>query len=239
MQSSFVQLFPSEPLSATKAKFTAEQGGENGDVLFLPTNTVMESCMSTTLDATDQTQHMLAVVEQYVRLTIPKMEDGNNFGVTVQLALLKQINDAQEKFSKAIDDVTKYTSSRAEAVEKCKLPSESYTKTTTTSTSETKTSGDEPKNSKEEKTSTEEKGVVTTSTKSSSQEGNVLSIESKMRMDAVITCDVVHYNKLKCLLRACMTEYVTALDFLEKNTTKIAQPRGSSDGSRSAYSSMY
>lgn len=223
MQTTFVANFPSEPLSATRSKFIDSDGK------FLASNSAVETCCAVTLDVTDSTQHMLAVLEHYVRINIPKMEDGNNFGVTVQLAALKQVNDAQDKLAKAIDDVVKYASARADAIEKCKLPTESQTKTTSNSTSDSKTEGDEPKNSKEAKSSTETKSTNTTTN----------FCESDMRKNAVIFVDLQYYSKLKNLYRLAMTEYISALDFLEKNSQKIDQPRGSRDGSGSAYSSMY
>jgi len=150
--------------------------------------------------------------------------------VTVQLAVLKQISDAQEKLAKAVEDVSKYASSRADAVEKCKLPSSSQTQTTMTTKSDSQVEGTEPKNSHTDSSSTEDKATSTSKS---------TFAESKLRMDAVIACDVLYYSKVKNLFRTAMTEYVTALDFLEKNAMKVDAPRGSRDGGGSAYSSMY
>merc|ERR1711998_81455 len=68
-------------------------------------------------------------VEDYVMLHVPKMEDGNNFGVTVQLAALKQLQDSSEALSKSLDELSKYYTARADAMDKLQLSSENSSET--------------------------------------------------------------------------------------------------------------
>merc|ERR1712226_664421 len=94
-------------------------------------NPALASALAATANVVEQLTTDLTALEQFITLTIPQMEDGNNFGVTVQLALLKQITEAREKNDSAMEDLMKYSSSRAEALEKCKLPSVAVTQTDT------------------------------------------------------------------------------------------------------------
>merc|ERR1712226_1823774 len=113
----------------------------------------------------EQVTSDLNIVEQYITLTIPQMEDGNNFGVTVQLALLKQITEAREKNDAAMEELMKYSGSRAEALEKCKLPSVAVTQTDTVSESNSQENTEE----KSKKSTAKETKTVSTKTEEPSR----------------------------------------------------------------------
>jgi hypothetical protein len=145
------------------------------------------------------------------------MEDGNNFGVTVQLQLLKHIHEQQEKLSKSLEELTKYHSSRADAVEKCKLPNQ--TQTTTVTKTQSDSSGTD-----------KEKGD--TANQSTSQSTEQKQVESKttatdlvFRQDAVVAVDLVYYSKAKNVYDSAITSLMAVLDFYEKNAEKIEAPR--------------
>jgi len=230
MEASYGQNFAAEPLSATKAKFSVSNG-EDGILFMTPTNSIVDACLSATLDVADATLLMFGACQRYIRLSIPQMQDGGNYGVSVQLAVIKQLDDAAEQLTKGMDEISKYSSSRADAVEKCKLPSQTKIETSSSSKSESKVQGDEPKSASEEKSGTE--------TKTSSTTPSPHSAELQLRMDAVVAVDVQYYHKCKLLMQKCALEYASALDFMEKNASKIDAPRGSNDGGTSAFSSMY
>jgi hypothetical protein len=150
-------------------------------------------------------------------LSIPKMEDGNNFGVTIQLQALKHISDAQEKLQKQLEELIKYSASRADAVEKCKLPSASST-TTTTKTDANSSGTDKDKGE--------------TATTSSSQTVEQKKVESSttatdlvFRQDAVVAVDLLYYIKAKNLFSLALTSLMSTLDFVEKNREKIEAPK--------------
>ena len=157
------------------------------------------------------------------------MEDGNNFGVTIQLQALKHIADSQDKLQKQLEELVKYHSSRADAVEKCKLPSASNTTTTTktesNSSGKDKEKGDVASNSLSQ--TVEQKQVESSST----------ATDLVFRQDAVVAVDVLYYTKAKTLCSLAVTSLLSALDFVEKNKDKIEAPKGK--GSGSAFSSMY
>jgi len=231
LQQNFVKLFPpNELLSAKRQAFASADGG------VLLRNPAVEEVVAAALDVAGGSLEHAAIIEQYISLTIPKMEDGNNFGVTVQLALLKQISDFTEKTLKQTEELTKYYAARADAVEKCKyLGTTSTSKSTTTSKSNgTSTGGKDdddsgkPKNSSSEETKTEEKR----------SESNTQTPEGPLRAEAVVTgVDVLYYAKAKTLYSTVVSGYCSVLDFLEKNEEKLGAPKGSA-GSRS-YHSMY
>ena len=215
---------------ATAASLTAVRAQYAAIDLTQP-NEPLAAAVDATTDAVEDVLQIISVLEHYVSLTIPKMEDGNNFGVTVQLAALKYMAENKEKINKGLDEVSKYYSSRAEALEKCKLPAMNKTTVVTKTDSEsegfTTEKGDAKSN--ETKTSTEEKETQTTAFRSP---------ELEYRKQAVTAVDVLHYQKAKALLQTAITGYAMAADFLEKNKEKIAEPKGS-PGSGSAFSSMY
>lgn len=130
---------------------------------------------------------------------------------------LKHIGDLQDKLQKQLEELSKYSATRADAVEKCKLPSISSTTTTTKTESE---------NSGKDK----EKGD--TGSQSSSQVTEQKQVESKAtvaeavhRQDAVVAVDVLYYSKAKNLFHLALTSYMSVLDFCDKNKDKLAQPK--------------
>jgi hypothetical protein len=67
------QLFPHPSYTSLAAQYN--------DPSLLAKNPDLESTISKTLDALDEMSNSLVVLEEYLTLNIPKMEDGNNFGV--------------------------------------------------------------------------------------------------------------------------------------------------------------
>ncbi|GKY92026.1 hypothetical protein MPSEU_000174200 [Mayamaea pseudoterrestris] len=220
LQAAYDQYFPNEPLSVTRQSLTKAGSSRNA---------ALEETLTTTLDAVDMVLTTMGTVERFIHLSIPKMEDGNNFGVTIQLQALKHINDSQEKLQKQLEELVKYYATRADAVEKCKLPSTSSTMTTTkveaNASGTDKEKGDTANSSTSQ--TVEQKKVESSSTAS----------ELVFRQDAVVAVDVLFYSKAKNLFSLALTSLLSALDFVQKNQEKIEAPRGKNTGT--AYSSMY
>jgi len=186
--------------------------------------------VSVTLDAADSVLEAMASMEQYVHLTVPKMEDGGNFGVGVQLAAAKVIQDARDKMEKSVEELYKYASTRADALEKLKLPSKSSTKSTTNTTSESK---GQDKEKGETQSSSNSQSIETKATESSSE-----CPETKLRQAAVVAVDARFYTKAKATFQLTITSFLTVADFLDKNKVKIEKPKGDG-GSRGYSGSMY
>ena len=223
LQQTLASQFPTLSVSAVSESFMKDES-------FLVKNDKCTTAIAVTLDAIDYALQTIATIEKYVQLSIPKVEDGGNFGVSIQLAAIKVLNDQNEKLDKYMEDLLKYTSARADALEKCKLPSTASTKTATMATSESagtdKEKGETATNNKSQ--STEEKSIESMSN----------LVEGTLRKQAVIAVDVRYYQKAKYVLSAVVTALLLVADFMDKNQSKIAAPKG--EGSSRGYSgSMY
>jgi hypothetical protein len=223
LQQTLASHFPTPSISAASECFMKDES-------FLVKNDTCSTAIAVTLDAIDCALQTIATIEQYVHLSIPKVEDGGNFGVSIQLAAIKVLNDQNEKLDKYMEDLLKYTSSRADALEKCKLLSTVSTKTATMATNESagtdKEKGDTATNNKSQ--STEEKSIESMSN----------LVEGTLRKQAVIAVDVRYYQKAKYVLSAVITALLVVADFMDKNQSKIAAPKGESS-SRGYSGSMY
>jgi len=148
------------------------------------------------------------------------MEDGNNFGVTVQLTISKFLDETRENLCKQLEKVPSYYCNRAEAVEKLDLPKSTILETKTVTNSQTTGSkdGDENKSSetsvKEEKISSSDKGA-----------------NFDHRRQHLLSLDVQFYRTLRCGLIDCYDSYLTILDNIEKNKEKLLEPKGHNGGS--------
>lgn len=58
------------------------------------------------------------------------------------------------------------------------------------------------------------------------------------RLSAVVAVDTLYYSKARNIFQACIVSLIAAIDFMDKNQTKLLQPKGS-QGSSSGFSSMY
>lgn len=215
IETSFAAAFPYPSLSAASSDF--------GGSVTMSSNDKVSKCVSLALDALASMSQDAQTLENFLHLHIPKMEDGNNFGVTVQLSLLKQLSDVQEAVTKNLDSLAGYASARADALEKLKLPSSS--KSVTKSSSITTTDG-----KKEEK--------VSESTEEKSSENENAGVIYESRIAAVVAVDTLYYSRAQRALQSVMTLYIGSLDFMQKNMDKLEKPKGSG-GSHSGFASMY
>lgn len=60
-----------------------------------------------------------SVVKIWIQLNIPRIEDGNNFGVSIQEETLNELGRAEDAAFAALDSMSKYFVSRAKLVAKC------------------------------------------------------------------------------------------------------------------------
>lgn len=187
-----------------------------------PSNPTCESAVMAAQDAAEHVLASCATLENYVQLAVPKMEDGGNFGVSIQLAALKVITDQAEKVSKGMEELYGYASARADALEKCKLPSATKSKT------ETESNGTDKEKGETSSKSTEQKSTETTSE----------SAEAPLRAMALASVDVKYFIKAKAINQTAIAAFLAVVDFMDKNKVKIEKPKGES-GSRGYSSTMY
>jgi Proteasome activator pa28 beta subunit len=214
MESTYAATFPFPSLSAASADFASSDITSNAKVM---------NAVTTTLDAIASVDQDIRTLESFLRLHLPKMEDGNNFGVTVQLSLLKDITDLQGVTAAKIDELSGYAGARADALEKLKLPStgSSVTKSTSVTTTDGKKEEKSSESTEEKKTTSDESGPIVTSRKA-----------------ALVAIDTQYYSKAQRAFQSVLTSFMASLDFLDKNKEKLEKPKGSG-GAHSGFSSMY
>jgi hypothetical protein len=215
LESTYAESFPYPSLSSASAEFSSI--GANS------ANEKALKAVTTALDVVDSISHDIRTIEKFIRLHIPKMEDGNNFGVTVQLALLKELSELQEACATKIDDLSGYANARAEALGKLNLPSksETVTKSSTVSTTDGKKEEKNSEATEEKKTTNDITGPVYNS-----------------RVAAIVAADTQYYSKAQRAFQSVVTLYIAVLDFLDKNRDRIENPRGSGVV-QPPFSSMY
>jgi len=158
----------------------------------------------------------IQTLDRYIMLHTPQMEDGNNFGVTVQMMVSKALTDSRDELTKMLAAVPAYNSARADAVEKLGMQRTVTTGTKTTSNSESTggKDGDDKKTSSS--TVCEEKMV------------GPAGVEERMtlRLVHVASLDVQFYFQLRSGLLQCRDTYLMILDNVEKNKSKLTLPKG-------------
>ena len=180
LQSLHDELFPYAKLSEASADFI--KSASSG------TNVTVSKAVVGTLDQVEATAQMSKTLEYFITLHIPMIEDGGNFGVGVQLDLVKKLGEIKDSLKSSTEDLLGYEAARADAVGKLNLPSASTTVTKSSSASTTD-------GKKEEKTSesTEEKQS------SSPPSGPVY----EGRLAAVAAVDTLYYSKARGIFQSC------------------------------------
>lgn len=183
-------------------------------------NEVIESTYKVTRDALAMGSAQTRVLERFIGLHIPQMEDGNNFGVSVQMMFSKLLKEEREKMEKALGETSKYHASRADAIDKFShLPKTSSTETKSTSKSNATGGKEGDENKESTSTSTEEK--------TSTSDGGKVNMH---RVKALAALDAQMYLDLVSALQSMADGYVVILDNLEKNWDKLENPRGKGYG---------
>mmetsp|Transcript_270 Transcript_270/g.601 ORF Transcript_270/g.601 Transcript_270/m.601 type:complete len:211 (-) Transcript_270:54-686(-) len=159
-------------------------------------------------------------LEGWIALALPPMEDGNNFGVSVQLTAAKQLKELRESLTKDVNSAVNYYKTRAEVTEKL-TPRLSHT--TTSTESNVNASGGKDGDEKKKSDS------VTIEQKTCAPE----EIGQHLRIKAVLSVDMQYYVEWKASLQGASNAYAAAIDQIEKNLEKITKPRGGNPGGAS------
>jgi hypothetical protein len=206
LDATFKQHFSSNSISAIQTEYSEKN--------YLEQNPSLLSALAVTEDALAAVLHDFCVLEQYLTLSIPHVEDGNNFGVSIQLQALKQVQDVTANLNTQLEALPKYFITRADAMDKLGLPTKSSSETTKVE------QGEETK---------------TTTTKEESIKAS--GDPTYHRIQAVYAVDAQFYATCQKAFRAVITSYIACIDFLLKNQLKIKDPRGKKAGV--GMSSMY
>lgn len=75
-------------------------------------NATVDAIYKTTRDACVMATANIRTLERFIGLHVPQMEDGNNFGVTVQMMMTKFLKEERERCDKVLSESSKYYASR-------------------------------------------------------------------------------------------------------------------------------
>ncbi|TYZ58460.1 hypothetical protein PybrP1_007978 [[Pythium] brassicae (nom. inval.)] len=216
VQALVTQHFAQRQPSAVRATLAAAAAASSGQVRG---NASLAALAAVVADEIELVLAALAQLSRWLQLLVPKVADGNNFGVEVQKLALEHLKESAAGWQKHWDALAEYHSQRAAAAEKLndKVAKEKATSATTTATTGGK-DADETKTV----TMTSEKETATTAA----------PVEDWAAF--VVAVDVKWYFNLARTLEAVRDQYAVTFDIVEKNRDKILLPRGSSD--RAAYS---
>ena len=214
IDASITELFTLTPTEA-EASFETAISSSN-DALRGP-NAAVSKAIPVLRDTLTQGIASIQSIERWISLNIPIMEDGNNFGVSIQMTVNESIKKKRECWTKKLDDIPSYYSSRADAVDKLGLPKITKSETKTESKSES-TGG---KDGDESKTST---SVV----KEEKSDAGFLQ-NNYYRMKHLVSVDVQFYATARMTMVDFLNDYITILDAIEKNKEKLSKPKGSNE----------
>lgn len=212
VQQHFQARQPSAVRATLKQSVTATQGKINA-------NANLDALLGVVSDEIEQVLTVLTQLSQWIQLLVPKIADGNNFGVEVQKLAYVHVKESIATWQKQWDSLADYYNQRATAVEKVndKVAQEKSKSTTVTASTGGK-DGDENKS-------------VTTSLEKETATANAVVDDW---VAYVVAVDVKWYFNLARTLEAIRDQYALTSDIIEKNKEKILLPRGNSD--RAAFS---
>jgi len=208
MQNLYSELFHYDKLSVASDDFK--------EFATVATNEKAARAVTATLDQVSTQTTLLNKLDYFITLHIPTIEDGGNFGVGVQLDLVKKLSELKESANKSTEALLGYENARAEALSKLNLPSS--TSNITKSTSATTTDGKK-----------EEKVCESQEEKQSSSSTSGPAYES--RLAAVVAVDTLYFSKSSAILSQSITSLIGVMDFIDKNKEKLVEPKGNSGGS--------
>jgi hypothetical protein len=142
------------------------------------------------------------------------MEDGNNFGVTVQMTISKALKETKEALVKKMEVIPSYYTSRADLIDKFSLSKSTITQTKTTTKLDSKggKDGDESKESCTQVTEEKTSGSV---------------IPADARVMALVKTDLNCYCNARIGMMDCKDSLLMIFDNIEKNFKKLTSPKGS------------
>ncbi|CAM9903251.1 unnamed protein product [Scytosiphon promiscuus] len=211
---------------ARAAAAPTQAGGEFKKVLaasgFVATeNEAMSALLSAVRDEVAQALNGLLALKRWIRVQVPKIEDGNNFGVSVQLDVAKGIDELTSPVASSLGELPGYFESRATAWDKIRKKTSTESKTSTSASKDTGgKDGDSSKTS--ESSSKEEKTSESTSSPDSSNH--------------LIALDIKWFVSLHHILLKARDSLVCAADMIEKNMEKLVRPKGTNTQGGGMYS---
>lgn len=161
----------------------------------------------------------LSTIQAWLQLSIPAVEDGNNFGVGIVMEGIKTVSEIKKALQDELKTIPDYFKERASAAEKLspKISTSSSEGTSSGSDAETK-AGEEEKATAKKGASSSTKKEVSSSTVVPDAVAHAVAIDVNWHLRLFGICDKVKMA------------YAVVEDFLEKNQARIAEPKGSGGG---------
>jgi len=177
-------------------------------------NQINSVALITVRDKLSELISNLDVSAAWISLSVPQIEDGGNFGVTIQLEIRKAIMDAKKDLVAQFDALADYHDKRAALVAKATNLVKIDKKESESSSTSTGGEKDEAKTSKSSSTDTSQS----------------LSEPLKDQVDALVDFDVKWYFTLLCSMNAVINQYASISNLMRLNKEKLEKPRGSGGG---------
>jgi len=199
------ELFPFEALDAAAAVFKEDLSGLNGtNSTALVSVRNQASLLISTLDA----------IIAWISLSVPKIEDGGNFGVSIQFEIRKAISEVRKDLKEKFDALADYHEKRAGLVSKAtNLVKIERKESESSSNSTGGEKGEENKSSK------------STSTDTSQTLSDILPDQ----VDALVDFDVKWYFTLLCTMNDVVNGHAAVSNLVSLNKEKLEKPRNSSN----------
>jgi len=210
---SITELFPISEWTKAEEAFEKELSNE-----LRGANSTVAKTIPVLHDTLIQGISNVLAIERWISMNIPIMEDGNNFGVGIQMTINEAMKKKRECWTKKLDAIPSYYSSRADAVDKLGLPKATKSESKT----ETKSDSTGGKDGDQSTTST------TIVKKEENDEGFLQS--NHFRLKHLVSIDVQFYASARLTMIDFLNDYMTILDALEKNKEKLTAPKGSERG---------
>lgn len=212
IESSITELFPISESSKAEEAFQKELSSD-----LRGANSSVAKTIPVLRDTLLQGISNIQAIERWISLNIPIMEDGNNFGVSIQMTINESMKKKRECWTKKLDDIPSYYSARADAIDKLGLPKTTKSETKT----ETKSDSTGGKDGDESKTST------TVVKEEKNDEGFLQS--NYFRLKHLVSIDVQFYVSARMTMIDFLNDYIIILDAVEKNKEKLTAPKGSNE----------
>mmetsp|Transcript_68275 Transcript_68275/g.189600 ORF Transcript_68275/g.189600 Transcript_68275/m.189600 type:complete len:241 (+) Transcript_68275:106-828(+) len=193
------------------------------DVAAAADNSTVGALMSTTTSELFFATSAMSVLETWLKLCVPAIEDGNNFGVGIVMEAAKMCSDARGELEKLQASVPDYYKERGAAYA-------AIAPKTTTSTTESTSKADDKSTKDGTLEATAKEGAS-----SSSETKTTGGTASPDQISHVVALDVMWYLKLYAACDRVRSLYAAVCDFLEKNEEKIQAPKGERGGGMSMY----
>lgn len=83
-----------------------------------PSNKILSELIQTVKPHIKQLVEDSNVLKMWISFLIPKIEDGNNFGVSIQEDILAEIQSVESEAAAFFDQISRYYASRAKVISK-------------------------------------------------------------------------------------------------------------------------